>query len=81
MNYIYVDNNMIEVPKIVDVNGIPKLECQVNCVSGVEGDTYGFQKNDFLTLYVDVNLTIPQVKENLALQCTNFIHTNYPNTN
>jgi hypothetical protein len=71
---------MIDVPKVVNVNGTPKLECKVNCVSGIEGDTYGFEKNDFLTLYTDVTLTIVQVQMDLQVQCIAFVTTTYPNT-
>lgn len=78
MNYIYVTNNMIDVPKVVDVNGTQKLECKINCVSGIQGDTYGFYKNDAITLYTDVNLTIVQVQESIRQQCVDYVKQNYP---
>ena len=80
MQYKYITNNMVSIPKVIDQNGTPKLECNVNCVSGVVGDTYGFYKTYFLTLYTDITLTIAEVQQSLTEQCTEWVATNYPDT-
>jgi hypothetical protein len=80
MNYTYISNEPIDIQQIVDVNGTPKLRTVVNCVSGIVGDTYGFQKIDKLTLYTDITLTITQTQASITQQCTSFVTTTYPNT-
>jgi hypothetical protein len=81
MTYIYITNEPIDIQQVVDVNGTQKLKTVVNCVSGIVGDTYGFQKIDKLTLYTDVTLTYIQSQESIAQQCIDFVNTNYPPTN
>jgi hypothetical protein len=78
MNYEYKTNEPIDIQQ-VDVNGTPKLRTIVNCVSGIVGDTYGFQKIDKLTLYTDVTLTCIQSQASIAQQCIAFVTINYPN--
>ena len=81
MTYIYITNETIDIPTVVSVNNIQKLRTTVNCVSGIQGDTYGFQKIDKLTLDTDVTLTCVQSQASIAQQCVDFVNANYPPTN
>lgn len=81
ITYIYITNETIDIPVIVSIENTEKLQTIVNCVTGVQGDPYGFQKIDKLTLYTDLNLTTAQTQESIEQQCIDFVNTNYPPVN
>jgi hypothetical protein len=79
MNYEFKNYKVYDAPQ-VDVPMVGKTTLSVLCVSGVVGDTYGFERIDNFTFVCDNSKTLNQTLLEIRGKCIEFVSDNYPNT-
>lgn len=52
----------------------------VTCISGIVGDSYGFEKSDNFDMVVQNADTLEAIYSQIEAACVQFVSDNYPNT-